>query len=326
MVKPWLLLPPKVAHDLSPLALKFLSCFLADKPHRCRSFQWRDLHFNNPLGIAGGVDKNAEQITAWYKLGCGFIEVGTITPQAQGPNPGKIMDRDLQSKALWNKMGFPNKGLKSAAQQIRQFALPHKIPLFANIGKNRDTPLDNSSADYKQCIHELEPVVDAFVINISSPNTKDLRKLLQPQHLKPFLIDVLSARKLARPTFLKLSPDLNNEVLHKILEVSVEANIDGWIFTNTTLHRPLNCHFPSEGGLSGQPLAEQAKFVLKKSIEFLGSARKDRLIISAGGIMNTVDVQERLELGADLIQVYSALIFNGPFFFKNTLKELCTEM
>ena len=320
--RPWLLLPPKLAHDLSPYALNTLKCFLPKPTKSTRSLNWRGLQFPNPMGLAGGVDKNVEQVEAWYKLGCGFIEVGTITPRPQGPNPGKIMDRDSKHKAVWNKMGFPNKGLEKAKSKLQALPRPFAVPLFANIGKNRNTPNESSAEDYKKCIIELEGLVDAFVVNISSPNTKNLRDLLEPETLKPFLMDVLSARTKNTPTLLKLSPDLEEDVLKNILSVSVEANIDGWIFTNTTLNRPPGIPFPPEGGLSGQPLAESAKNILKKSLEFLGDSRQGRLVISTGGIMSGQDAKERLELGADLVQVYSALIFKGPFFYKKALQDL----
>lgn len=117
--KPWLLLPPKLAHDLSPFALNLIKHMVTSTNDDWQSFTWRNLYFRNPLGIAGGVDKNVEQVDAWHRLGCGFIEVGTITPLPQGPNPGKIMDRDILQRAVWNKMGFPNKGLEWAIQNLK---------------------------------------------------------------------------------------------------------------------------------------------------------------------------------------------------------------
>lgn len=274
------------------------------------------------MGIAGGVDKNVEQVNIWSRLGCGFIEVGTITPLEQSPNPGKILDRDTQHFALWNKMGFPNRGLSSAIKNLSKLPRNSDIPLFANIGKNRNTPNELAASDYKECIQKLKNFVDAFVINISSPNTKNLRDLLDPSNLKPFLNDVLSVRKVNQPILLKISPDLDDSTLKNILDVSVESDIDGWIFTNTTLQRPHNIQFPVEGGLSGKPLADTAKQVLKSSLDYLADRRKGRLVISTGGIMSEQDVIERLEMGADLVQVYSALIFEGPFFIKKCIQSL----
>ncbi len=323
--KPWLFLPPKVAHDLSPFFLNLIAKIPCTQNFEWKSFDWRGLYFKNPLGIAGGVDKNVDQVIAWSKLGSGFIEVGTITPLPQGPNPGKIMDRDLNTQSVWNKMGFPNNGLDKAIKQLEKLNGSCQEPIFANIGKNRNTTNESSAEDYKKCIVELENLVDGFVINISSPNTKNLRELLKPTVLKPFLEDVLAARSNKLPTLLKLSPDLSDDVLFAILDTSVEAGIDGWIFTNTTLARPLGISYPKEGGLSGEPLAEASETILKKSLNHLGHRRKGRLVISTGGIMTVDDVKKRLDLGADLVQVYAALVFNGPYFFKNILKKLNSD-
>ena len=320
--KPWFLVPPTWAHNLSPYFLKAISPFVVEENYQWREKSWRHIHFRNPLGLAGGVDKNIEQVEAWARLGCGFLEVGTITPLPQQANPGKILARDISQQALWNKMGFPNKGLDQAIRKLENLSANRKVPIFANIGKNRQTPNEHAADDYKACIRGLESLVDAFVVNISSPNTKNLRDLLEPQVLKPFLQEVVSARKKPTPILLKLSPDLDDEMLKNILGVSLEANMDGWIFTNTTLQRPGSLSFPPEGGLSGQPLAPFSKKILKSALDHMGAQRGDRLVISVGGIMNEQDIIDRLELGADLVQVYSALIFHGPLFFKQSLRKL----
>jgi dihydroorotate dehydrogenase len=168
---------------------------------------------------------------------------------------------------------------------------------------------------------KLTPWVDGFVVNISSPNTKDLRKLLEPDQLRAFLEPVQSKlRESGKPWFLKLSPDVTDTELKQILTISMEAGVDGWILANTTVQMRETLRFPTEGGVSGRPLGVLSKRLLYTAVSFLGPAKKDRLIISVGGIMDEDDVQERLALGADLVQVYSALIFQGPWFFRKVAR------
>ncbi len=317
-LKPWLLLPASAAHALSTPALKVLNLFLPTKKALWRPVHWQGLDFCNPLGIAGGVDKNAEQMAPWWKLGCGFIEIGTITPLPQKPNPGLIIDRNFEQKALWNKMGFPSKGVDFAIKQLKKLPKKRPTPIFANIGKNRTTPNAEAHKDYLTCIQKLTPYVDAFVINISSPNTQGLRDLLLPENIKKFLLPI--SQQKTKPTLLKISPDLSYDELTTVLKVSLELGFDGWVLTNTTVKRPF-IGFLTEGGLSGKPLSELSKSVLKQTLEILGPKRENKLLISAGGVMNYEDVKERLNLGADLIQVYSALVFSGPFFFRQISEQ-----
>lgn len=314
--KPWLWLPPQWAHDLSPWALKIISKLSPKVESSWDNFIWRNLKFSNRIGIAGGVDKNGSMLCEWQHLGCGFLEVGTVTPKPQIANPGKILSRDIRHEALWNKMGFPNSGSKALAKRLLQIRSQIKVPLFVNIGKNRDTPIENAHSDYIKCITELESFADAFVINISSPNTKGLRNLLGKEWLSNFLEPILK-HKNNKPLLLKLSPDMENIDIENAIDVSLSKNISGWILTNTTLARPNQINFPLDGGLSGKPLNEISKNTLTKFIKILGDNKKDRLIISAGGVSSYDHHRERLNLGADLVQVYSALIFKGPFFFKH---------
>lgn len=321
--RPWLWLPPQLAHDLSPFFLNLIKSIPHNQDYKWNSFKWRGLYFKNPLGVAGGVDKNVQLVEAWSRLGAGFLEVGTITPLPQGPNPGKIIDRHIPSQSLWNKMGFPNRGLKSAVKELEKLKPHHYGPLFANIGKNRNTPESDSALDYIRCIQQLENYVDGFVINISSPNTKNLRNLFNPEILKPFLSQVLKSRNKNKPALLKLSPDVTDSELQDILSVSLDCQVDGWVFSNTTLSRENSSPaFPTEGGVSGKPLAPLAQKMLVKALAHIGDKKNDKLIISTGGIFSAQDITERLRLGAHLVQVYSALVFNGPYFFRNILKDL----
>jgi len=322
LAKPWLLLPPQTAHDLSSIFLSLAGALKSRKTYYWKPFEWKKLSFSNPLGIAGGVDKNAQHCEAWWKYGVGFVEVGTITPEPQGPNPNPILKRDISQRAVWNKMGFPNKGLEHACQQLSKLSKPHYTPVFVNVGKNRSTAIDTAAQDYIKCIKGLEEFVDVFVINISSPNTANLRDLFSEGSLKTFLRQIINETNTHVPLLLKLSPDLDKEHLRQVLETSLECGVDGWIVTNTSVQRPGVPDFPQAGGLSGKPLAGISKKMLKLTMTLLGENRKGKLIVSTGGIMNAKDIVERLNMGADLVQVYSSLIFDGPFFFRNVADKL----
>lgn len=341
MLKPWLWLPPKLAHDLSPLAVEFYSLLQsytqdlsANLPAKSRtpewdSFIWRNIEFKNRLGLAGGVDKNADHVKAWKNLGCGFIEIGTVTPLPQNPNPGKIFDRSIQDQAIWNKMGFPSAGADEVFYNLQvlkaEQAAKQSVPLFINIGKNRQTSNEQAHLDYNFLLEKFYPIADVFVINISSPNTKGLRDLANKEFLEAFLKPIFqqkakldSAQHCLKPILLKLSPDLDADSLKRILDISIK--VDGFVLTNTTLSRNTIKPFSIEGGLSGKPLAEQSKLSLKTAVEHLGSEKSKKLIISVGGVMTAEDVFERIALGADLVEVYTALVFSGLNFFRKVGK------
>lgn len=296
-----------------------MTLFTSAQPPKWDSFEWRGLHFPNRLGIAGGVDKDAQNIRAWWAMGAGLVEVGTITPQPQPGNPPPVVDRDTAKGALWNRLGFPSQGVKRVRDRLLKVKKPFAAPVFANIGKNATTTLEDAHHDYVELLQELNGIVDGFVINISSPNTKGLRELLKPERLKDFLTPILAARKSA-PILLKLSPDLQDNELENALQVSSELNIDGWILTNTSQGLREGLKFPAEGGVSGKPLTARSRELLKRTSSLLNGSRRDRLLVSVGGVMTPEDVFERLEMGADLVQVYSALIFEGPYFFRKVAK------
>ena len=317
-VRPWLWVSPALAHRISPTVLNGLSPFLRAAPPRWRSFSWRGLEFPNRIGIAGGVDKDARNVRAWWSLGAGFVEVGTITPQPQSGNTPPVVARDVAHEALWNRLGFPSEGLIKVRERLAHLERPFRAPVFANIGKNAATPLEGAHADYLELMRGLRGVVDGFVINISSPNTKGLRELLRPERLRAFLTPILSEKR--EPVLLKLSPDTSTEDLAAVLEISSELGIDGWVLTNTSQGIRDGLQFPKEGGVSGRPLAEHSKQFLTRTVNLLGDRRAGRLIVSVGGIMSGADVSERLALGADLVQAYSALIFEGPLFFRKVAR------
>lgn len=317
MTKPWLLLPVPLAHALAPWALPIFSFLEEDKTPVWKSLQWRNLNFKNPLGIAGGVDKNAENLKDWWKLGAGFLEVGTITPRPQKANAGQIIDRDLKEHALWNKMGFPNWGSHEIYLNLC-LNRPYKTPVFVNIGKNRETSNDQALADYLFLIRKLSVVADVFVINISSPNTTGLRDLQAKKYLFNLISNLKkeSSNLLNRPLLLKISPDLTDQEFNETTFTAIEGGIDGFVLTNTTTQRINGINFPTEGGVSGRPLKDLSLKSLKRMKEILNSCHEKLLVVSVGGIDSYQDVCQRLDLGADLIEVYTALIFEGPGFFK----------
>lgn len=310
--KPWLLFPAVWGHHFAPTALKIYSSLFPSE-HKWEPFKWKGLEFNNRLGWAGGFDKNADLLSVSQKMGLGFHEIGTITPLAQGPNEGKIIARNLAQLTLWNKMGFPNKGGAKIYKKLSSYQDIH-IPVFVNIGKNRATPLDQALSDYLKMITLFEPRADVFVVNISSPNTQGLRQLQDKSHLAELAKNLRAATK--KPILIKLSPDLSDTELYMALDQSLGNGADGFILTNTTLSRKDQGMWPKEGGLSGTAVKNLSKEMLKKTISVCKKNGSGPLIISVGGVLTEQDVFERLELGADLVQIYTAMVFNGPVFIK----------
>jgi dihydroorotate dehydrogenase len=321
-VKPWLWLPASWAHTLSPLALRWLNHFGNGQPLVWKSLKWQNLVFKNPLGVAGGLDKNGEFLKAWWNLGAGFVEIGTVTPEPQGPNDGVIISRSKKAQALWNRMGFPSHGMDDVYFNLNGFR-PYATPVFVNVGKNRLTSLEDAPLDYLAVMQRLHPVADVFVINISSPNTPGLRDLQKKENLiRLFQPLVQFCQTLDhKPLLVKLSPDLTSEELAETVGAAIEVGVNGFVLTNTTLSRPKEVSFPKEGGLSGKPLKSRSEEVLTETLRLLGSQRPGKLIVSVGGVFSAEDVLRRLKMGADLVQAYSAVVFEGPNFFKQVSDE-----
>ncbi len=320
MIKPWLWLPPKWSHDLAPFFLKLADKLQPEGIPKWRPYDWKGLHFPNRLGLAAGMDKRGDQIQSWWRFGAGFMEVGTIVPQAQLPNPGKIMDRHNQSMSVWNKMGFPSHGVEATFKYLQTLPKKHPSPLFLNIGKNRTTKNEEALQDYLYCAKNLSQYADGLVINISSPNTAGLRELAQKNYLEPLLKGLRSGCGNQR-LLLKLSPDMEKSDLRNAIQVAAPY-VDGFVLTNTTTSRPPGSPFPIEGGLSGKPLAALSETMLKEAVSELGQEKSKYLLVSVGGIMSVADIQRRLDLGADLVEVYAALVFHGPWFFRSISDEL----
>jgi len=248
------------------------------------------LTFRTPIGIAAGFDKNATMIPFLAALGFGFIEVGTVTPRPQPGNPKPRLFRLPEQRALINRMGFNNDGADAVAERLIA-----PVPLFVNIGKNKDTPLENAADDYAICANKLGPRADAIVINVSSPNTPSLRDLQRPEHLEKILGVVHHER-----VFVKIAPDIDDALLGEICDVCVKR-ASGMICTNTTI--------AEGGGLSGAPL-------MAKSTEILAKVRKNAGVgyplIGVGGIFTADDVRAKMAAGADLVQLYTSFIYEGP--------------
>ena len=322
MVKPQLILPPGLSHKLADSLLSAYSQFVGNiPPPEWKSLHWKNLYFPNPLAPAGGVDKSAKQIKAWWALGAGFIEIGTITPLPQKKNQGPTLKRYIKKQALWNHLGFPGDGMERVKNRLQKLGSFRPTPIFANIGRNRETKNENAETDYLRCISTLHPYVDGFIINISSPNTKKLGELSQPQNLKRLLKAIkteLNSFEQNKPFFIKWSPDMSDNDFLQSLEIALEHGCEGHIICNTSIS--INNTFPNYGGVSGTPLANISKKRLKLTLQQIGTEKKNQLIISVGGVLKPEDVFERFNIGADLVQIYSALVFKGPFFLKRVFQ------
>jgi dihydroorotate dehydrogenase len=272
------------------------------------------LKFRNRLGIAAGVDKNAEAALAWHELGFGFAELGTITLHAQPGNPKPRVFRFPAQQGLINRLGFPNLGAEAIARRLRPLRERHSLknfPIGINLGKSKITPLPEASTDYLGSLKILHSLGDFFVINISSPNTPGLRDLAKPEDLRRLLSTLQEynrSQTKPRPILLKISPDLEFSALPEIVEATREFSLSGIVATNTTLHRSKEDPIEN-GGLSGRPLTDRALAITQAVRPLLA---KEQVLIGVGGIMDATDYQARRGAGADLAQVYTGMVYLGP--------------
>lgn len=330
LVRPLLFaVDPELAHDVSLEMLqqfhRLLPTQRIHKPVRVMG-----LDFPNPVGLAAGLDKNADYLDGLAKLGFGFIEVGSVTPKAQPGNPQPRIFRLPAEASLINRMGFNNLGIDHLLERIAN--RPRGFVLGVNIGKNLSTPLDRALDDYRQGLTRIYAQADYITINISSPNTPGLRELQNEDALAELLAGIDRTRKRLedelqthRPLALKLSPDLDDRAIPAIASILRQYRIDGLIATNTTLARTAvqgNRHAAENGGLSGRALGARSRQVLSAFYRELGD---DIPIISVGGIDSPVEAQQRLELGASLIQLYTGLIYRGPGLVKSIAHALPTR-
>ena len=310
----------QIAHRLGLLPL--FTKRPADRPQ-----QVMGLTFPNPVGLAAGLDKNGTYIDALAGLGFGFIEIGTVTPRPQPGNPQPRMFRLSEKQAIINHMGFNNLGVDALISNVRRVRF--RGILGINIGKNFDTPIERAAEDYLTCLRKVYVYASYVVINISSPNTQNLRQLQNDRELDALLAALKTEqKKLAElhgkyvPVAVKIAPDLNNEQVHQIAALLLRHRIDGVIATNTTLSRLGVEHMPQHaeaGGLSGAPLREKSTSVIRQLSAALHGALP---IIGVGGIMNDHDALEKIRAGAVLVQLYSGLIYRGPDLISDVGKAL----
>jgi dihydroorotate dehydrogenase len=284
------------------------------------------IRFPNPVGLAAGFDKNAAMFNDLKYCGFGFIEIGTLTPKGQPGNEKPRLFRLKKDKAIINRMGFNNDGVQAAIPRLKD-----RDPNFiigGNIGKNKITPNEDALSDYLHCLNELHDYVDYFVVNVSSPNTPNLRELQDKEPLTQLLneLQLVNLKKSKpKPILLKIAPDLNDTQLDDIVEIVVNSKIAGVIATNTTISREgLRTEQKSvdeigAGGLSGKPLTSRSTEVIR----YLAQKANDRfVIIGVGGIHSAEDALEKLDAGADLIQVYTGFIYEGPALIKRINKAI----
>jgi dihydroorotate dehydrogenase len=284
------------------------------------------IKFPNPVGLAAGFDKDARWIDSLDALGFGFIEIGTLTPKAQEGNPKPRLFRLPEDESLINRMGFNNQGVDAAVVRLRQ--RNSKIIVGGNIGKNKVTPNEKAVDDYVLNFLKLFDVVDYFVVNVSSPNTPNLRALQEKEPLKELLSSLQTvnlSKPAPKPILLKIAPDLTNSQLDDVVEIVTETGIAGIIATNTTISRnglvtdQQKVEQIGAGGLSGKILKSRSTEVIRYLHEKTGGSIP---IIGVGGISTAADAKEKLDAGASLVQVYSGFIYEGPAIVKNILKQL----
>lgn len=341
LIRPVLfLLDAEAAHHFSFSAIKlfsklgfgglFRSVFAMDDPRLEREVF--GVKFKNPVGLAAGFDKDAKLYNEFSDFGFGFVEIGTVTPKPQLGNPKKRLFRLLEDKAIINRMGFNNNGVFEAVEQLKK---KHRVIVGGNIGKNKVTANQDAIKDYLICFEALFEHVDYFVVNVSSPNTPGLRELQDKEPLTKLLKKLkIHNGKLAKklnkkekPILLKIAPDLTDDQLLDIISIVTDTQIEGVIATNTTIERTdLKSHLiltEEKGGLSGKPLTQRSTAVIRFLSE---KSNKAFPIIGVGGIHSPEDAMEKLEAGADLVQLYTGFIYEGPGLIKKINKAILEKM
>lgn len=322
---------PEVVHEMTIKGLKLtgstpLSCLYSQKlPSKPVSVM--GLTFDNPVGLAAGLDKNGECIDAFAAMGFGFIEVGTVTPRPQAGNEKPRIFRITKAEALINRMGFNNEGVDALVENVKK--ANYKGILGINIGKNKDTPIEKGNEDYLICMDKVYQHASYIAINISSPNTPGLRTLQYGEALDSLLsclkerqAELTKIHEKYVPLAVKIAPDLTDDELAQVAASLVKYKMDGVIATNTTLDRTLvhdMSHASEAGGLSGRPLQHASTEIVRKLAILLDGQLP---IIGVGGIDSVVSAKEKFVAGAELVQVYSGFIYKGPKLVKNIVKSL----
>jgi dihydroorotate dehydrogenase len=337
LIRPILFLfDPESVHHFSFWAIKWFSRMGLGPLFR-KIFELRDprlerevfgVKFKNPVGLAAGFDKNAQLFNEFSDFGFGFVEIGTLTPKPQPGNPKKRLFRLRKDSAIINRMGFNNHGVFEAVELLKK---KHRVIVGGNIGKNKVTPNDQAIKDYLICFEALFEHVDYFVVNVSSPNTPGLRELQDKEPLTQLLKKLKrqntkqakKTNKKEKPILLKIAPDLSNDQLLDIIAIVKTTEIDGVIATNTTISREgLKSDLivsEEQGGLSGKPLTKRSTEVIRFLSE---KSNKAFPIIGVGGIHSPEDALEKLDAGADLVQLYTGFIYEGPGLIKKINKAI----
>jgi len=326
------MLPPETAHHVTFRIIEKgrKLGLLSDQPIDCKSRHIMGLDFPNPIGLAAGLDKNGEHLDALAALGFGFIEIGTVTPRPQPGNPQPRIFRIPQANAIINRLGFNNHGVDKLVMNVTNSN--YQGILGINIGKNFDTPLTQAADDYQTCLRKVYHLASYVTINISSPNTINLRQLQNAEELGHLLQRLkLEQTKLAdkhgkyTPLAIKIAPDLAPPQISEIAALLMKLKIDCIIATNTTLSREnvagLN-HAKEAGGLSGAPLTHRATAVIR---QLHADLHGEIPIIGVGGIMSAADAKDKMEAGANLVQVYTGLIYHGPGLVQDIAKAVCPD-
>ena len=320
-------LDPETAHDITLRMLDAVAPLLSYSAPAAAPVQLMGLTFPNRVGLAAGLDKNGAHIDALARLGFGFLEVGTVTPRPQPGNPRPRMFRLPQARAVINRMGFNNLGADRLAHNVQSAG--YRGILGINIGKNFDTPIERAASDYLTCMRKVYPLASYLTINISSPNTKNLRRLQEIDELDRLLAALKAEQsKLAEqygryvPVALKIAPDLTPEQVQSIAELLLAHRVDAVVATNTTVSREgvEGLHHGEEtGGLSGAPLASRSTQIVRQ----LAGTLDGRIpIIGVGGILRAEDAAQKLAAGASLIQLYTGLVFAGPQLVRDCVRRL----
>jgi dihydroorotate dehydrogenase len=339
LVKPWMFKKdPEDAHHLImkgmdmagqiPGGRALLSGLYGFKSTKELTNQIAGVTFPNPVGLAAGLDKNGQAVKAFSQIGFGFLEVGTVTPKPQPGNERPRLFRLPEDESLINRMGFNNIGTEGMEKNLQRVK-DHPVPVGINIGKNKITPNANAAEDYQKCIQRLYPYGDFFVVNISSPNTPDLRNLQHGDHLRLLLKTVTEELKIQRqkygsdekPVFVKIAPDLKEMELHVIIDTIMQSGVSGVIATNTTISRDGLTHPNAKetGGLSGKPLKNPSTEIIHKIYK---QTKGSLPIIGSGGIFTAEDAYEKIRAGASLVEIYTGLIYKGPELLKKINQQL----
>ncbi|WKN32092.1 quinone-dependent dihydroorotate dehydrogenase [Porifericola rhodea] len=329
---------PEDAHHFTTSMLRRLYHSPGGEALLRKMYDWEDnklerklfgLTFKNPVGLAAGFDKNAEMVDEMAALGFGFVEIGTLTPRPQEGNPKPRLFRLSKDESLVNRMGFNNEGVDAAVERLRK--RQSNIIVGGNIGKNKVTPNAQAEEDYEYCFNALHEVVDYFTVNVSSPNTPDLRELQEKdplKHLLQHLIDLNQQKAQPKPILLKIAPDLSNHQLDDIVEICLELNMDGLIANNTTIEREGLLTPKSKvkaigaGGLSGRAVRKRSTEVIRYLNQQLGGQIP---IIGVGGIASAKDALEKLDAGASLIQLYTGFVYEGPTVLKKIKQAIASR-